>query len=213
MGVGDDQAVTRPDEARARGARRELLDMAAAPAPEKLGERVVGHDLLAVDRHVDRDDRGATRLTALMIRSWSLPPPVSGGRAQVGGRIARAATPAKCVLAKSIIGSCRPSRRRARPWRSRVSEKLHILFLSVGGVGFTPSLLGFRARSQSRASFSRILIGRKRRRGGIVPRRGLIGHDRPSFIRMMRLAWRATSSSWVTMMIVRPPALTLAKRP
>jgi hypothetical protein len=47
---------------------------------------------------------GSTRLTALTIRSWSLPPlAVSGAALTTGGVLPGPATFVKCVLAKSII--------------------------------------------------------------------------------------------------------------
>jgi hypothetical protein len=71
--------------------------------PEELANGSVGTTCWPFTDTLSATTDGATRLTALMIRSWSLVPELSGAAITSGGLPFWLATPAKWVLAKSII--------------------------------------------------------------------------------------------------------------
>ncbi len=91
VGVGDDQAVARVDEARARGALLDPLAIDRPPPPPKNCESgSAGTSRVPLTMTWSATTDGSTRLTALMMRSWSVVPPlVSGGGVDGRRRVAR----------------------------------------------------------------------------------------------------------------------------
>ena len=106
VGVGDDQAVARVDEARARRALDDALALVRRlPPPKNCENGSVGTSCVPLTVTCSATTDGSTRLTALMMRSWSVVPGAARAAALNGGAACSGAgdVPRSAVLAKSII--------------------------------------------------------------------------------------------------------------